>query len=88
MQNSHKGLSCIRKKLLEIVNLKLLDGKSTKLNILTILATGNDMFNVLGINILFIMIPVTVGSSLIILKKKNVHDGITEKLNFGKKFLT
>lgn len=43
------------------------------------------MFNVMGINILYIIIPVAVGRSLIILKKKNTLDGIIEKLNFGEK---
>ena len=43
------------------------------------------MFNVMGINILHIIIPVAVGRSLLILKKKNMLDGIIEKLNFVEK---
>ena len=38
------------------------------------------MFNVMGINILYIIIPVAVERSLLILKKKNTLDGIIEKL--------
>ena len=38
------------------------------------------------INILYIIIPVAVGRSLLILKKKNMLDGIIEKLNFVEKF--
>ena len=44
------------------------------------------MFNVMEINILYIIIPVAVGRSLLILKKKNMLDGIIEKLNFVEKF--
>ena len=43
------------------------------------------MFNVMGINILYIIIPVAVERSLLILKKKNMLDGIIEKLNFVEK---
>ena len=44
------------------------------------------MFNVMEINILYIIIPVAVGRSLLIRKKKNMLDGIIEKLNFVEKF--
>ena len=55
---STKNYLVSEKESLEIVNLELLDDTSPKLNILPILATGNDMFNVMGINILIIIIPV------------------------------
>ena len=66
--------------------MKLLHNKFPKLNILSILATWNEMFNVMGINILYIIIPVAVERSLLILKKKNMLDGIIEKLNFVENF--
>jgi hypothetical protein len=45
----------------------------------------NNLFSIGGINILFIIIPAAIGGTLVILKKKNMLDGITEKLNFGEK---
>ena len=41
----------------------------------------NNPLNVMGINILFIIIPAAIGGALLILKKKNMLDGIIEKIS-------
>ena len=48
---------------------------------------GESMMNVLGINPLFIIIPVAAGvGGFFVLKKKNMLDGISEKITFIEKF--
>lgn len=51
------------------------------LDSVAVTSQGNDLFNIMGINILFIIIPAVIIGSLIILKKKNMLDGITEKIS-------
>jgi hypothetical protein len=49
--------------------------------------TGAGSMNVLGVNPLFIIIPVAAGvGGLFVLKKKNMLDGISEKISFLEKF--
>jgi len=48
---------------------------------------GESMMNVFGINPLFIIIPVAAGvGGFFVLKKKNMLDGISEKITFIEKF--
>jgi hypothetical protein len=42
-------------------------------------------FDIAGINSLLIIIPAAIGAAIIILKKKGMLEGITEKLNLGEK---
>ena len=43
-------------------------------------------FTIAGINPLFIIIPVAGGAAVFILKKKNLLDGVVEKIGFTEKF--
>jgi hypothetical protein len=62
------------------VNPPLIQGPSTA-------STNTNSFSIMGINPLFIIIPGAAAASGIILKKKNMLDGMSEKMNLGEKFL-
>ncbi len=49
-------------------------------------SSNTNSFSIMGINPLFIIIPGAAVTAGIILKKKNMLDGITEKLSLGEKF--
>ncbi|MBI1829177.1 MAG: hypothetical protein HYR87_06880 [Thaumarchaeota archaeon] len=62
------------------VNPPLIQGSSTA-------NTNTNSFSIMGINPLFIIIPSAAAAGGIILKKKNMLDGMSEKMNLGEKFL-
>jgi hypothetical protein len=62
------------------VNPPLIQGPSTT-------SPNTNSFSIMGINPLFIIIPGAAAAGGIILKKKNMLDGMSEKMNLGEKFL-
>ncbi len=48
--------------------------------------TQQNGFSIMGINPLFLVIPVTAGVAILVLKKREMLEGITEKLSIADKF--